>query len=118
MSKTKDPFPFLSKRDIVLRLTWYEAGDLMQQLNIHKGCLRAEIKRLYETQEERGENCITDIELFTAEEFLDSTRKLKSRLLRIYRRWQKREDKKRAEEYAQEQARRQRGEGDPDEIPF
>src|SRR5712691_2445431 len=49
MSKTKSSFPF--EREIVLRLSWFEAANLMQQLTIHKRCLRAEIKRLVETQE-------------------------------------------------------------------
>ena len=115
MSKAKRPIS--KERDIVLRLTWHEAGDLMQQLSIHKGCLRAEIKRLNKTYEER-ENFYDDGELEVTEEWLKFTRDLDSRLLRIYRRWQKRNHKEVAQRLAEEQALRERGEGDPDEIPF
>ena len=100
MSKTKTLPVF--KRDIVIRLHAYEAIDLMRQLGMHKKNLQTLKKQLERTQEERGEMPMTDDELFATEEDLQFIRNFDSRLLRIYRRWQKRADKERAKRDAQD----------------
>lgn len=88
MSKRKTPIVF--RRDIILRLNGYEAIDLMHELREHEQDLKNLIKQINESKEAMF---YEDTGLDDAQRSLDFTRVLNSRLLRIYRQWQKKMDK-------------------------
>jgi hypothetical protein len=67
---------------VAVKLNVYEIIDLRTNLKIYLEYLKTTEKQLLDTQEERGENCVTDTELFDLRDRIEWTKNFLRRVKR------------------------------------